>query len=175
MTFGIQVSNPRISGKKDSEDDTLDECVETCFLLNTEMALIEWFGVYIPLNYKYSISTILKDVLIMLEALLDKKNGAFDITWPSSDFNAIWIMSWKDDNLTIEAKWSTVIGKTEDMLNNLGALNVNKSEFIYEWKKLLETVINRLSQCGYSESDISDISLLKRIYSQINAVGTLYR
>jgi hypothetical protein len=40
MKFGIQVSNPRVSGKKDPQNETLDECVETSFLLDTEMALI---------------------------------------------------------------------------------------------------------------------------------------
>ncbi len=173
MTFRIQVNNPRISGKKNSEDETLDECVETCFLLNTEMAIIEWLGVYIPLSYKYSISTILNDILIMLQTLLNKKNGALDITWPSSDFNARWIISWKNDNLTIIAKWNSVIGNTEDMLNKLDAVNINKSEFLYEWKKLLEIVINGLFKCGYDESQINDISLLKSIYSEIDGFGTL--
>jgi hypothetical protein len=175
MTFAIQVSNPKISGDYDPEDETLDECVETSFLLNTELALVEWLGIFIPLHYKYTISTILLDILIMLQALLDKQHGELDITWPSNDFNGRWIMSWKDDSLTIKAQWNSVIGKTESLLNDLSELEVSKSGFICEWKVLLETVINGLVECGYNESQVSDLSKLKAIYSRIHEVGMLYK
>ncbi len=175
MKFGIQVSNPKVSGKRDPDDETLDECVETSFLLNTEMALIEWLGVFIPLHYKYSISTMLLDIIMMLHLLLDQKDGETEITWPSSDFNAIWAMSWRGDDLTIDARWNSVIGKTENLLNDLDELKISKSEFISEWKVLLGTVMDALIECGYSEANVKGFERLQSVYSRINEVGLLYK
>jgi hypothetical protein len=175
MKFGIQVSNPRVSGEKDPQDETLDECVETSFLLDTEMALIEWLGVFIPLHYKYSISTMLLDILMMLQVLLDKQDGELDITWPSNDFGSRWIMCWQGDHLTIDAQWKCVIGKTESLLNSLGVLEVSKHEFICEWKPLLGMVINGLNKCGYNKSNMRDFKKLKDIYTRIDGTGLLYK
>lgn len=174
MKFSIQASNPRISGEYNSEDKNLDECIETSFLLHTEMAIIEWQGIFIPLSYKYSISTILFDILMMLQALLDKQSGELDITWPANDFRTRWIISWQDDGLIIRANWECVIGKTEGLLNSLESLNINKHEFIYEWKALLNIIINGLFSCGYNESNVSDFLWLNNIYSRINKGGILY-
>jgi hypothetical protein len=173
--FRIQTSNPRISGEYDPDDETLDESVETCFLLNTEMALIVWQGVFIPLHYKYTISTILLDILNMLQILLDKQDGVLDLTWPSNDFNTRWVMSWQDDILTIDAEWNSVLGRVENILNKLDTLHLSKSEFIYEWKALLEVIINCLTKCGYNESTVCDFKKLKLIHSRIEKKGILYR
>lgn len=175
LKFEIQVSNPRISGYCDPEDRALDECVETCFLLNSEMALIDWSGIFIPMHYKYTISTILGDILVMLEALLDKTRGELNIVWPSNDFSGQWIMSWKDDSLVIKAKWNSVIGQTECLLNSLSALEIRKSSFMSEWKMLLEKIIYGLTECGYDELQINDLSRLKAVNSRIQDVGMLYR
>ena len=175
MKFGIQVNNPKFSGKFDSEDETLDECVETSFLLDTEMAVMEWLGVFIPLHYKYSISTMLADILMMLQSLIDNKDGEFELTWPSSDFNSRWVMSWEGDVLTVESEWISVIGKTEEILNGLGVLVVSKQTFISEWKALLEKVICGLSECGYKSSKIDEFGRLKDISSRINDIGPLYK
>jgi hypothetical protein len=175
MKFGIQVSNPKFSGLKDPEDKTLDECIETSFLFNTETAFIVWLGVFIPLHYKYTISTILLDILMMLQVLFDKQDGDLDITWPSNDFNAQWNMSWQGNSLTINAQWVSVIGKTENLLNNLGALKLSKSEFIGEWKPLLEMIIVGLNKCGYNESNVRNFKKLKEIHSRIEGTGLLYK
>jgi hypothetical protein len=174
MEFSIQVSNPRISGDYDPEDVNLDECIQTSFVLNTEMAFIEWQGIFIPLTYKYSISIMLLDILILLQELLDKQSGELDITWPTNEFSVRWIISWQHDSLTIEANWKCVIGKTEELLNNLEPLRVNKYEFIYEWRELLSVIINGLAKCGYNESNVSDFIWLKNIHSRIDNDGILY-
>lgn len=175
MSFGIQVSNPRFSSKNDPEDETLDECIETSFILNSEMAIMEWHGVFIPLHYKYSISTMLVDVLIMLQTLLDNENGELEITWPSSDFSSRWFMSWEDDKLAINSSWNSVIGKTEEILNDLGILEIDKHAFIFEWKALLDKVICGLSESGYNGAKIEDIYRLRDMSAQIKSVGLLYR
>jgi hypothetical protein len=175
MDFGIQASNPKISGDYNPEDESLDECVETSFLLNTEMALIEWLGVFIPVHYKYTVSTILLDIILMLELLLDEAHGELYISWPSSDFSSKWSLSWQEDRLTIDTYWSSVIGKTESILNSLGPLKISKHYFIREWKALLETVIQGLTECGYSESNAAGFSELIKITSRIDGFGSLYK
>ena len=175
MKFSIQVSNPKNSGEHDPEDETLDDCVETCFLLHTEMAIVKWLGAFIPLSYKYDISIMLLDIILMLQTLLDKPNGELDISWPSNGFSCRWIMTWRDNTLIIDSQWNSVIGKTERLLNELGVLEMSKSKFIFEWRMLLETVIVGLSQCGYHESQIGELTELKAIHSRIRDVGQLYK
>ena len=175
MKFGIQVSNPKVSGEKDPDDETLDECVETSFLLNTEMAIIRWLGVFIPLHYKYSISTMMPDIIMMLQLLMEKSNGKHEVTWPSSDFNATWVMSWQGNDLTIDARWNSVIGKTESILNDLDTLTISKSDFISEWKGLLGVVLGGLVECGYNETNVNGFESLEIVHSRINKAGLLYR
>lgn len=174
MKFYIQASNPRTTGVFDSDDETLDESVETAFLMNTEVALMCWSDVIIPLNYKYSISTLLADILLMVQSILDNDQGKLNITWPSNDFKSQWNMSWDSKNLTIDAEWETVIGMTEKVLNSLGSVEIGKVEFLNEWKLLLETVLNGLTECGYNESTIKDFTLLKSVCSSIEGHGVLY-
>ena len=174
MRFCIQASHPKTTKTFDSDDETLGECVETVFPLDTEMALMNWLGVFVPLNYKYSISTILSDILEMLDAVLEKEQGKFEVVWPSSDFNGRWSLFWESDNLVIEANWESVIGDTEILLNSRGPVKMGKSAFLNEWKALLEVVLSGLLDCGYDESVIADISKLKMIYSRIERYGVLY-
>jgi len=175
MKFCIQASAPRTTGIFNAEDETLDEAIETTFFLNSEMALINWSGVFIPLSYKYSISTILADVLLMLQTILENNHETLELTWPSSDFNSRWVMSWKDDYLKIDAKWESVIGNTEEILNSLDSIEIGKTEFLNEWKMLLEVILNGLDTCGYDESTIKEISIMQSVYSNIETYGILYK
>lgn len=174
MEFSIQASNPRISRNFDSEDETLDECIETCFCFESERAFLEWNTVFIPLSYKYCISKIIQDSILMIENLLDDESGTYFVAWPSNEFRSNWSMSWTGDQLSIESQWESVIGDVEDLLNSRKVLTLKKEKFIFEWKKLFETVLENLLRCGYSESDIHGIKYLRRVSSRINNFGILY-
>ena len=174
MTFTIQVSNPRFSGKFDPEDEALDECVETSFLLNTEMAIMEWNGLFIPLQYKYSISIMLPDILLMLRLLIENESGEHKITWPSNDFKACWYISWEGDGLIIHSEWNSVICKLENMLNETSVLKVSTQAFVFEWKSLLDSVKHGLSECGYGDSKVDGIGELNDVSAQLESGGLLY-
>lgn len=174
MEFYIQASSPRISNKFDIDDESISESIETIFLLNTEMALINWSGVFVPMSYKYTISTMIPDIILMIHTLIRKEKGELEIYWPSNDFNSHWILSWSDDSLVIKARWESVIGGTESLLNLLEPLKINKSKFITEWRALLEVILNALDICGYKESIIDEIFLLKEVCHSFKGHGLLY-
>lgn len=175
MEVFIQAGNPRTTGEFDPEDQSLGEAVETCFAVNTETALLSWSSTLVPLDYKYCLSTLLEDILLMLNTLIDNDQGRFENHWPSNDFRSQWVMRWRDDELTITAKWEAVVGNTEAILNRTGPLNLSKLEFVREWKAVLERIIDGLDTCGYDVHAITAIADLKATHQRIDDYGVLYR
>lgn len=175
MKFYIQSSNPAETGSHDVSATTLDEYIESAFKLNTEKAIMFWSGVLIPLNYKYTISSIFNDALSMLERLIFDDVGDIKIHWPCSEFRATWVLSWNDDELIIKSVWDCVVGNSEKELNSKSKLVTNKKDFVNEWKMLLEVVLQALLNSGYSKDTHSDIKKVSQIINSIDDYGFLYR
>lgn len=165
---------PRVTGEKDIEDSTLNECIQTIFSSDSEKLFIKWHGIYIPLDYKYTISIVCEDIIYMLEELIKHESGNLRIDWPSNDFRCDWNVVWQGNSIIIESKWFSILGDSqfllEDLLNKLGVLTVNKSQFIYEWSKLFGKIIEAIEQCNYTEKEIADICKLKSIYAKSKKV-----
>ena len=174
MNFRIQASYPINNGEFCQEDRKLSEAIETIFPMLTEDAILIWNTIYIPLNYKYDISYMIDDILNLLKKIRENLDGEIKIDWPSNSFACEWILKWNSDLLTIDSKWRSVTGHTEDSLNNLSELNVNLVEFVNEWKSVLEVLINNLETCGYGKENLIDMDLLYDEYRAIKSYGLLY-
>ena len=75
LNFYIQASNPKVQCEINYSDETLADATESIFLLNTENAILMWNYICIPLSYKYDISYMLDDIMILLNELKNKKSG----------------------------------------------------------------------------------------------------
>lgn len=94
MSFYIQASNPRTNSIANPNDKTLADAIETIFLLNTESAILMWNYISVPLSYKYDISYMIEDILLLLDALRSRENGEMTIHWLPDTFRCNWTVQW---------------------------------------------------------------------------------
>lgn len=174
MNFLIQASNPKIISNFNSDDETLDEAIESIYPLLTESAIIVWNKIYIPLSYKYDISVIIFDAMKMIEILLSSEKGAYEIHWPSNTFSAIWRLTWDNNQLVIKSKWNNVLGNLSDLLNSYNELKIDKYSFVNEWGIILKKIIIDLNKTGYNKDNLSEIKDLIKISQNIQGTGILY-
>ncbi|WP_437780388.1 hypothetical protein [Sorangium sp. So ce1097] len=174
--FWIQASCPRWQMPRDLEVSTVDEAIEAVFHRGTEDAFVVWRHVYIPLSYKYDVGAILQDVLQMVGELLAADSGEWQVDWPSNTFGARWHFAWAGERLVITAsEWRSVVGDTEELLRRRSVLEIGKSEFVFEWKALLERVRDALIGAGYTFDALPELERLVEALRRIVGYGALYR
>ena len=173
--FLIQASCPTWTMSADPVDQTLCDAVQTVFPLDTEVALVVWRHVYVPLGYKYCVSFLVDDIIAMIERLTASSEGNWQLTWPSNEFAADWRFEWSGEQLRIRSTWHSVVGGTEEMLNQRSEIHLGRQEFLAEWKKLLLTVDDALSAAGYTEATLPRTANLKRAIADLGTIGKLYR
>jgi hypothetical protein len=174
MDFWIQASNPILLKVVDEEDHTISDAMETVFPMITEDAYLVWHHVHIPLNYKYTFSCMIDDVLVIIEALTSSASGELTNYWPVQELAAEWRMKWDSNRLEIDTKWDTVVGNTESLLAARPKLTIDKDAFIAEWKPLLGMVLKALTDAGYRDEQLTDLARLRRIHDAIPTAGILY-
>ncbi|SCY93641.1 hypothetical protein SAMN05720606_112188 [Paenibacillus polysaccharolyticus] len=174
MDFWIQSSAPNSLKVYDENDETLCDAIETVFPMLTENAIIVWKTIHIPLSYKYDLSCMIHDIIDMLNSLRTEDSGTMIIHWGSNTFSNIWDLNWGNNNLTINARWNSVLGHTEDILNATDPLYCSIQSFRAEWKKVLYTLLEALKKGGYDQSNTPDIEFLELEYNLINSNGILY-
>lgn len=175
MDFWIQASSPECTSEFDEEDQTLSDAIQTVFPMMTERAIMVWKSIYIPLCYKYDISCMMDDILSVLEKLRSHSSGTISIHWASNTFANIWNIVWFEDTVTIQPKWGSVLGHTEEILNSKGSVTLPKLTFISEWKKILFNVISALIESGYNKEGLPGMGRLIFEYNAIGSQGLLYQ
>jgi hypothetical protein len=172
--FAVQASNPRSLVAFDAEDQSLSDAIQTVFPLEAEYALIVWNWIYIPLNYKYDVSLIVDDLIELVEAISMNSNGKRVIMFPSNTFSATWDIEWNTETITIDAEWHSVLGNTEAMLALRPKVVVATTDFICEWKCLLETVAKALNNADYRCEGVAGLRRLQDIIGKLHSHGILY-
>lgn len=175
MDFAIQASNPRTTCRVSGEDSTLGEAIETIFPLATEFLLIVWNGVYVPLTYKYDVSVIIDDVLRLVSCIRDAEEGQLTLDWPSSTFRSRWVLAWSKSQVNVHARWESVIGGTESLLNDVPTITVDKVDFLSEWVVMLEMVSKSVRERSVGVKVAFDLSLLDGILATLPSRGRLYK
>lgn len=174
--FWIQASNPSSVDVTSEDASTLEEAIESIFPRETEDAILVWSNVYIPLSYKYDLSTIVVDVLNMLQQLLASEDGEWSVEWPSNTFAMRWQLTWKGEQLSIRiSNLRSVVGDTEALLIQRPELVLNRAEFLREWKSVLDTITLSLKSAGYTVTQIPELVRLASVAATIHGKGRLYR
>ena len=75
MYFAIQVCNPIIQVSLEKQVEYLEEAIETIFSEDTEDAYFLWNWIPIRVSYKYDLSIIIEDILILLDDLLSSEQA----------------------------------------------------------------------------------------------------
>jgi hypothetical protein len=171
--FLIQASNPRSLGISEPEDETLAEAIETVFPMEAEYAFLVWKGVYIPLSYKYDLSFLVDDVIVVLEEMLANARGSRVVAWPSNTFASVWNITW-DEDVTVNAQWDCVLGAVAPLLASRPTITVPKAEFIAEWKRPLLVIERALRSSGYDVEQLPALARLGAVIDKLPGEGRLY-
>lgn len=175
MVFAIQIGNPQVKSKVVSEDRKISEAIESIFLMNTEDMIMIWNNIRIPLSYKYEISYMIDDILLMLNRITSEDSGCLSIHWLPDVFRCNWNVKWNEDKVFVESQWENVIGHLELLLNRCNRLEMNKKAFVSEWKSLLRLLCDKLLGCGYSDTILIDMNKLIEQEKAIDTPGVLYK
>lgn len=175
MPFNMQASNPRTIPALNATDESIGEAMETIFPLSTESAYMIWNGIHIPIDYKYALSFLLADIVMMLERLGQPGVGELTIHWPSNDFSATWRLKWDEHHLRITTEWHSVVGSVEALLAERSTLDIDKEEFVFEWKQVLGVLLHALVQAGYDDERLQDLPKLRAVHGSIREPGKLYK
>lgn len=173
--FAVQASNPRFLTAFDADDQSLSDAIQTVFPLETEYALIVWNWIYVPLSYKYDISMMADDLVNLIELMLSHESGKQTIQWPSNTFAATWSIEWNNETTTVTAEWDCVLGETESVLATKPIILLPTANFISEWKRLLETIVEALTAAGYTPEQLVGMRLLNEVVKRVSHYGILYR
>jgi hypothetical protein len=175
FVFRIQASNPRWLRVFNKEDNNICDAMQTVFPSLTEYAYMVWNGIHIPMDYKYIVSFLVQDAIMILEAVSKEARGSLSNRWPSNDFASTWHMNWSAESLEIQADWESVLGGTEALLNARPIVRMGKDAFMSEWKQVLGIAFHALIDAGYTNRDLSDLERLRQMYESISEPGVLYR
>lgn len=174
MIFSIQISNPVYSAIAENNYQGISELLEDIFPLNTELCIMSWNHICVPLSYKYDISIILDDIIFIIDEISKTTNGYLEIDWPSNTFSANWSISWKNEEIKIITKWHSIVGNIENVLNRVNEISIKKLDFLAEWKKLIEKVIEVTNGTNYPDKD-NILTDLHRVNGLIHQYGVFYR
>lgn len=103
-----------------------------------------WNYISIPLSYKYDISYMMEDILLLLYALQYREKGELTIHWLPDTFRCGWIVRWDREKLNIQSQWENTVGHLERLLNEKPNISLKKDDFIKEWKSILCALTMRI-------------------------------
>jgi hypothetical protein len=175
MSFWIQVSNPivMLSSLDDVED--ISTAIEAVFPTETEDAILVWNGVYVPINYKYDISVIYREIMDLVRFLLTGDSASTRIEWPSNTFRACWDIERLGESIRISSVWYSVAGGLEETLNQRSIVELPRSQFLAEWKILLRKLIDALEGLQLGRASAEELLIIKELESRISDTGRLYQ
>jgi hypothetical protein len=172
--FIIQASRPRMLRGGAIGETTMAEAIESVFPLMTEDSFLLWNWIPIRLSYKYDWSDIMDDVVPLLATMQSQSEGECTAQWPSTTFMATWSMRWNSLTTTIVAEWQSVGGDVLPLLVANPEVIVPTREFMAEWKRPLEVIVQALDEAGYSDSTVPGFAALRAIVEGIEEYGMLY-
>jgi len=171
--FWIQTSNPKSNGVFNGDAKKVADAIYSIFPLETEEAILAWNATRIPLSYRYDISTIVDDILLMVLTIKQDDFSDWAIFWPSNTFSAEWFFKAEGTDIIIKADWHSGVADVKK-LNEANTIKMGKNEFLYEWKALLDVLISHLTKCGYSAANLEDMDALIEARDSISGYGRLY-
>ena len=175
MAFLIQTGNPALERTADRQVEGLALAIQTVFPLTTEAAILVWNRVPVQLSYKYDFGDVTHDLLPMLDDVLSRSAGTTSVHWSSTTFSARWDMRWAGTRLEVVAKWESIAGGYEDVLNQRNRVELDRLQFLCEWKGPLHAILRALTESGITVADpAGDLDQLRRIEAGIPRFGQLY-
>jgi len=157
---------------------SIAEAYRFIFRNNCEFGIISWNGIPIRFSYIHDLPLMIEPLLELLEEL-----NAFPLSNTTCAFYTPNIqLSWQFektsvDTLRIKQVCTTISGKYEASLNNLGMIFINCDRFMREWKLLLVQLLEAYSRSEVilqSTKGLEQLEQLKKLNDNIKGKGWLY-
>jgi len=174
MLFRIQVCNPRFDRTTGVTVEDLRAAIEEITPFETEEMIMVWNCIPMRLEYKYDVSVIISEILVMLDALTSGPSGSHRASFGSDTFNADWDLSWADGTVHIHPTWKSLCARMEAYLQTQGPVSTKLQAFLAEWKLPLRVIADAVASSQIQMEDDSDYQLLRRIEPAITHFGWRY-
>jgi hypothetical protein len=159
--FKVQISNPEILTIVDKNDKSIEEAIQTIFPLETEYGFVIWNHIFIPVSYKYDISFMIKDFILLCKFIEDENEKTFQLHWVSNTFASQWELVKKGDSIQIKTVWSNVIGRLEGLLNSNSEITIKSILLAQEIQSMIVFIKKSLESVGYNSKNLDDFYLLE--------------
>ena len=160
----------------------LREAFQFILKRNKEYAVLLWNGVPLRLSYVWDIPFMIEQIIIFLDKLVDTENQDIEpnhhCVFQTKNIKCDWYMEWNAEFLQINSQWEKIPGNYQSALNAIAQIKMMKTDFISEWKILLEQLIRAFQDSGaklYDPDQVARFDMLIRINQVIERRGRYYR
>ncbi|MFJ4920279.1 hypothetical protein [Streptomyces sp. NPDC088725] len=144
MSFWIQTGNPEFQDV-DKVADNFFEAIGIIYRSRTEYLVLSWNGVPVAVNYAEDIYVFIDDIIILLEMLQKPGFTGARLETGASSFSTTWDICRDGENLVIDSRWESVLGGYEFLLNERSELILNTADFLREWLKVLQRLVDDIT------------------------------
>jgi hypothetical protein len=178
-TFYIQPGHVTVQRVKLKETTTFRAVFPAIFRENDESAFIFWKEIPIRFHYTFECFANLDRLVSLINRMLDSEQGNEQFTFVTDALVGNWSLSWKNDELTIQAHWmgNKDYAEYAEALNEAGDIIVPIKTFCAEWKLMLVQVLNALDAVGAAKLNdgiMQKVAEIGKILQSTDAIGILY-
>jgi hypothetical protein len=151
------------------EEETHREILTRAFEPTRENAFWIWNQLPIAFNYSSDLPQLIDTIAELLSILKQQPEGKTIIHFNCPSFACDWNVKWNDKFVLIDAQWQHIAGGFEAALNDevlpTHQLTLLKSEFLAEWKVLLQQCVRVLTSKRVKMNDNDSKSRVKELVS----------
>jgi len=176
--FTIQLGHPKINAIAAKEFETVKQLLYQLFYSDEESFYIIWNHIPIAFDYKESLFNNFDDILAMIWLVNKEDKGETKINLTSNNLSIKFHLSWKDDQIIIDANFDTPVQHLKKYAAILEKqVSFPKNEYLNEWNTLLRQIISSIEASKCTIADTTErrkLELLQQTETAIKSYGKLY-
>ncbi len=175
MSFVILLNNPLIQSSLNKDEIyTIDRFLKKAFSPRTEFPLLIFNGVLIGLELNDTVQANIYRIMDLLSTIQSEKQSETYIHWAGGSFNSMWKLTWSETTISIHTEWGEIYPQQlSQVLDANGSYEMNKEEFLSEWKILFNFILKSIDSSGVKIDD-SYLPIMKEIEAKIPLFGRYY-
>lgn len=142
---------------------TVEEAFSDMFRRNTESLMMLWNSFPIQFNYTEDIPALLLAWVEMISRVSSSDSGKHKALLKSNNLDAVWDLSWTAQYVEITSHWNKVSGDYTEVLHEFDRITMLRSEFLGEWKLLLQQVAQAMTDSGCKINDRDAVLFMKKV------------
>jgi len=177
-SFFIQNAYVEAIPEKNEKFETVSQAMQGVFSRNKENGIILWNEIPVKFNYTFDLPVLLPQFVSMLQDILTKEEGEQLVELKCGSFETVWKVKWNKKYVLLNSDWKLVSGSYSGALNEVNQLTLLRSEFLAEWKMLLQQCHSAFETSGATISNAEEaeiIDAVKQLEKRIKNFGKFYR